>query len=198
MGRMNRPLRISADPVIASPENPSLTPPAQIENYSRILRESRHRAGEQRPATRFVTSAGRGLYRISLEPPISIICGPRGPLPPGGSNTRRVPGEKQKPARVMRPKRAFLLNPGSVLLSHRLAATVASASEGLTAVFGMGTGGAPPVWPPGRWRAAAGPPPEKSNLGVSRPGLSGARQVKPHGRLGRVSYTRYRASTSRL
>ncbi len=37
---------------------------------------------------------------------------------------------------------------GSVLLSHNLAVAVSSALEGLTAVFGMGTGGSPPAWPP--------------------------------------------------
>jgi hypothetical protein len=38
--------------------------------------------------------------------------------------------------------------PGGVLLSHRVAPAVPSAQEGLTTVFGMGTGVAPPVWPP--------------------------------------------------
>ncbi len=41
---------------------------------------------------------------------------------------------------------------GSFLLSHGLAAIVSSASEGLTAVFGMGTGVAPPVLPPKSYR----------------------------------------------
>src|SRR6266850_5827599 len=44
---------------------------------------------------------------------------------------------------------AGLLKPGSVLLSHCLTAAVSSALEGLTSVFGMGTGVAPPVRPPG-------------------------------------------------
>ena len=35
-------------------------------------------------------------------------------------------------------------SPGNVLLSHQVALTVPSAQEGLTAVFGMGTGVAPP------------------------------------------------------
>src|SRR5881409_76335 len=39
--------------------------------------------------------------------------------------------------------------PGSDLLSHHLTMAVSSALEGLTSVFGMGTGVAPPVWPPG-------------------------------------------------
>ncbi len=37
-------------------------------------------------------------------------------------------------------------NPGYDLLSHTLAGAVSSALAGLTSVFGMGTGVAPPVW----------------------------------------------------
>ena len=44
---------------------------------------------------------------------------------------------------------AGFIYPGSDLLSHCLAAAVSSALEGLTSVFGMGTGVTPPVWPPG-------------------------------------------------
>jgi hypothetical protein len=36
--------------------------------------------------------------------------------------------------------RVSLQNPGSVLLSHRVAPTVPSALKSLTSVFGMGTG----------------------------------------------------------
>ena len=39
--------------------------------------------------------------------------------------------------------------PGNFLLSHSLAAAVASALEDLTSVFGMGTGVAPPARSPG-------------------------------------------------
>ena len=42
--------------------------------------------------------------------------------------------------------------PSSVLLSHRIAPAVPSALEGLTSVFGMGTGVAPPALPPGKNR----------------------------------------------
>src|ERR1035437_8626422 len=38
--------------------------------------------------------------------------------------------------------------PGSVLLSHTVSRAVPSAPRGLTAVFGMGTGGAPSIRPP--------------------------------------------------
>ena len=37
---------------------------------------------------------------------------------------------------------------GGVLLSQGLSTQVPSALEGLTSVFGMGTGVAPPLWPP--------------------------------------------------
>ena len=40
-------------------------------------------------------------------------------------------------------------NPGNVLLSHQATLAVPSALEGLTAVFGMGTGVTPPPWSPG-------------------------------------------------
>jgi hypothetical protein len=40
-------------------------------------------------------------------------------------------------------------NPGNVLLSHQVTLAVPSALEGLTAVFGMGTGVTPPLWSPG-------------------------------------------------
>ena len=50
-------------------------------------------------------------------------------------------------------KMIFLGNPpGSVLLSRGLPPQVPSALEGLTSVFGMGTGGSPPLSPPdGLW-----------------------------------------------
>src|SRR6516165_1605963 len=44
------------------------------------------------------------------------------------------------------------MTPGSDLLSHAVARTVPSALEGLTTVFGMGTGVAPPATPPGTYQ----------------------------------------------
>jgi hypothetical protein len=41
------------------------------------------------------------------------------------------------------------MTPGSDLLSHTVTSAVPSALEGLTSVFGMGTGVAPPALPPG-------------------------------------------------
>src|SRR4030095_4943094 len=55
--------------------------------------------------------------------------------------------EREKSARAFRPGR--LNYPGSDLLSHAVTSAVPSALEGLTSVFGMGTGGAPPATPPG-------------------------------------------------
>jgi hypothetical protein len=45
--------------------------------------------------------------------------------------------------------RAWKNNPGSDLLSHTVTRAVPSAVEGLTSVFGMGTGVTPLLWPPG-------------------------------------------------
>ena len=49
---------------------------------------------------------------------------------------------------ALRPP-SSLMSPGSDLLSHTVASAVPSAQEGLTSVFGMGTGVAPPAMPPG-------------------------------------------------
>ena len=46
--------------------------------------------------------------------------------------------------------------PGSDLLSHAVAHAVPSALEGLTSVFGMGTGVSPPQWPPGILKYSSG------------------------------------------
>jgi hypothetical protein len=45
-------------------------------------------------------------------------------------------------------KKAFQINPGGVLLSHPVTQAVPSTLEGLTSVFGMGTGVSPPPLPP--------------------------------------------------
>ncbi len=44
----------------------------------------------------------------------------------------------------------FKINAGDDLLSQRVAPQVPSAQEGLTSVFGMGTGVTPPLWSPTR------------------------------------------------
>ena len=45
-------------------------------------------------------------------------------------------------------KKQALKDLGDVLLSHKVTLAVPSAQEDLTAVFGMGTGVAPPLLPP--------------------------------------------------
>ena len=47
-----------------------------------------------------------------------------------------------------------LRNPGGDLLSQGASPQVPSARAGLTAVFGMGTGVSPPLWPPETLRSA--------------------------------------------
>ena len=66
-------------------------------------------------------------------------------------------GQHLEPGRTVATKRKrerisplpFKSTPGSDLLSHALTNAVPSALEGLTSVFGMGTGVAPPASPPG-------------------------------------------------
>src|SRR5450756_2648752 len=55
---------------------------------------------------------------------------------------------------------AFFLLPGSYLLSRKVALRVPSAWEGLTAVFGMGTGGSLPLSPPDYFLECGLPHPE--------------------------------------
>ena len=71
--------------------------------------------------------------------------------------------------------------PGNDLLSHAVTSAVPSALEGLTSVFGMGTGVAPPASPPGiEWQ---------SNTLILECSQAMSRSiyecnvVKPHGRL---------------
>ena len=56
--------------------------------------------------------------------------------------------EKQKPRTRFTPAGAFVFNSGNVLLSHTLARAVPSGLQGLTSVFGMGTGGTPALQSP--------------------------------------------------
>ena len=58
--------------------------------------------------------------------------------------------EKRKSPSSNHQRRAQRENSGSVLLSHPVTRTVPSALEGLTSVFEMGTGVAPPLSPPKR------------------------------------------------
>ncbi len=61
-------------------------------------------------------------------------------------------------------KWGFSFNPGSDLLSHGLTTIVSSTQEGLTSVFGMGTGIAPPVLPPGNLLSKQIPNIPKANI----------------------------------
>src|SRR5207253_7166232 len=75
---------------------------------------------------------------------------------------------------------AVLNYPGSDLLSHAVTSAVPSALEGLTSVFGMGTGVAPPASPPGiGWQLVYVDP----RVQPSDEQLYECNVVKPHGRL---------------
>jgi hypothetical protein len=108
---------------------------------------------------------------------------------------------KKKP-RDFRSLGLFFFNPGNDLLSHSLTAAVSSALEGLTSVFGMGTGGTPPV------RSPRIPLINITNeliirdfihlYEILRPCLSRTNVVKSHGRLVLVSFKPYSSSTPSL
>ena len=57
--------------------------------------------------------------------------------------------ERKNPDELHELIGVFENTPGNALLSHKVTLAVPSAQEGLTAVFGMGTGVAPPLMPPG-------------------------------------------------
>ena len=83
--------------------------------------------------------------------------------------------------------------PGSDLLSHAVTSAVPSALEGLTTVFGMGTGVAPPALPPGQvFDNQDDPRGSEAKLDDEKT------VVKPHGRLVPVSSTPYGAYTPGL
>ena len=86
--------------------------------------------------------------------------------------------------------------PGNGLLSHKVSLAVPSALEGLTSVFGMGTGVAPPLRSPGSGLEYLATKGTKLRLSaverrrMVRTGRTSPRvnfMVKPHGRLVPVS-----------
>ena len=73
----------------------------------------------------------RELDQLASDPPKT----PTGPPWFGEPVVRVAPKKDEGPFFRMSPQ-----NPGSVLLSHRVAPAVPSALKSLTSVFGMGTG----------------------------------------------------------
>jgi hypothetical protein len=98
-----------------------------------------------------------------LSPPLSPPLGPLRSVTGGRSRRKGRATEdtcqaEAGPKKTEGPRcesRAFKKNPGSVLLSHRVAPAVPSALESLTSVFGMGTGVASPELPPGKTGGSA-------------------------------------------
>src|SRR5688500_20179286 len=78
------------------------------------------------------------------------------------STEKETPGSSNGPGRQ--------IYPGNDLLSHAVTSAVPSALEGLTSVFGMGTGVAPPVKSPGNEtkRRVVSPPPNTEILECSQ------------------------------
>ena len=73
----------------------------------------------------------------------------------------------KSPTLPSRKDRALVVIPGDVLLSHKVALAVPSALEGLTSVFGMGTGVAPPLLPPGSSLEYLPPSPCRATAGAT-------------------------------
>ena len=69
-------------------------------------------------------------------------------MPPDTQFYPDIVKKKPLPSLELLLKGVFKNNPGDDLLSHPVAQAVPSALEGLTAVFGMGTGVTPPVLSP--------------------------------------------------
>src|SRR3981081_4546698 len=84
----------------------------------------------------------KGRGRPCERPPARPRPMRPGPRPP-------LRGEKKSPACPCEPA-GLNKTLGNDLLSHRVTPTVPSALEGLTTVFGMGTGVSPPPWSPNR------------------------------------------------
>jgi hypothetical protein len=104
------------------------------------------------PATlphRRASQTPRQRRRIGLGPPVRGRSGPHRPAGepasgarPPGRTIRAEKGEGEALPRLPFEKS------GGVLLSQGRTSQVPSALEGLTSVFGMGTGVTPPLWPP--------------------------------------------------
>ena len=100
-------------------------------------------------------AGGLAEARVDIEPRLRKVVGYRH-LP-----KLREALQRKTPNRSLHSYRAkpettstsgFGINPGSDLLSHTVTRAVPSAVEGLTTVFGMGTGVTPLLSPPGNGR----------------------------------------------
>src|SRR5262249_51819883 len=110
--------------------------------------------GDGRPRPNAGAQSRRRRAAIAMRPTGLEISSSRTAVTAGADATRDVgtivrprDGRGRENARTFRPGRFNY--PGSDLLSHAVTSAVPSALEGLTSVFGMGTGVAPPATPPG-------------------------------------------------
>ena len=94
---------------------------------------------------RTVRARARAAHAAPPSPPTSNATAATAPPPPPAP---AAPSCAEKVNSPLRWKRAVRKDPGSDLLSHRVAPAVPSALESLTSVFGMGTGVTSPLKPP--------------------------------------------------
>src|SRR5205085_8884326 len=133
-------------------------------------------AGWRVRGRRLVAPGWRLVAHHGLTPPGA----PR--AAPGGARGRRLVARRglESAARTKgRPRgRPFDEETGGVLLSRALAGQVPSALRGLTALFGMGRGVSPSLWPP-KGCETGGPPPSPQNRTADRVKAGITISVKP-------------------
>jgi hypothetical protein len=95
------------------------------------------------PAEQIIYTGENSLYGPSPRP---IPVGVRVPI---GDHNQKTRALKTRKAAVAFADAAFEFNPGGDLRSRVVSSAVSSAQQGLTSVFGMGTGVTLAVRPPG-------------------------------------------------
>ena len=113
-------------------------------------------------------AASKSLFRLMICKPASF------PLNSQNANLSmenfafcetagEVPGKEKRP-QTRQAFAAFEFNPGGDLRSRAVTRAVSSAQQGLTSVFGMGTGVTLAIRPPGNWKSKLG---SRKSRGVS-------------------------------
>ena len=152
---MTEPRRHAAQPVATQPEDarragrnaaPTAARPHRRALPARLLRVPGRHCTTAPLQLHHCTTAP--LHHRTTAPPHHRATARSAPRTPQAHAQAQVARrrKRRKPA----SSDAGFQNPGSVLLSHRVAPAVPSAQKSLTSVFGMGTGVTSSVLPPGK------------------------------------------------
>ena len=142
-----------------------------------------------RPSHPVGRRTSRRLYWVPAQDRAPRRDGPSGSPPSAAGNGPAPCPEREARAKRETPglfARAIHKFPAASYSPTQLTRAVPSAPKGLTAVFGMGTGGAPSIWPPEN--SVTYQVPESSRHFVSRSSRLKNFMAKPHGRLVLVSF----------